>query len=272
MATSKQMKLRAAIIESIVQDMLTTTLSFEAFMKNVEYKYRVDVMVLALARGYITPEQVPPNKAREVQEKFLKKAPDRLRDAAARIGTDVHDLAERLSLGEVVDVPDEYKRHIASWREFMLRWGVRVKYTEFTVEGDDYMGTGDLLYESEVYPELGLILADYKSSQSGIWPDIALQLAAIRFANHILHCRVRPHADGYEHKPTDVVVDRETLGKIKSYQGIQITAEGFKVVPVRVNMNTFRVFQAATIVADWKTDREKNALGLAEFIPVGEPV
>jgi hypothetical protein len=266
MPTSKQMKLRAAVIEQHVQDMITTELSFSDFMKLVPYNLRVDVMVLALARGFITPEQVPPNKAREVQEKYLKKAPDRIRDAAAKIGTDVHDIMERLALGEKIDVPEEYRNHIAAWRDFMQRWGVRVRDTEFTVEGDNYMGTGDLLFESEVYPDLGLILGDYKSSESGIWPDIALQLAAIRYAKHILRCLKRPHPDDYEHKPEDVVIDTMTLPQIKSYVGIQITDKGHKVVPVRVNMNTYRVFQAAYIVADWKTDREKNALGPAEFV------
>lgn len=273
MPTSKQMKLRAAIIEMHVQEMLTTELDFPAFMKLIDYKYRIDVMVLALARGYITPEQIPPNKAREVQEKYLKKAPDRIRDAAAKIGTDVHDLMERLALGEKIDVPPEYANHIRAWRMFMADWGVQVVDTEFTVEGDNYMGTGDLLWRSERRPELGLILGDYKSSESGIWPDIALQLAAIRYAKHILRCLKRPHADDYLHLPSDVVIDDKTLGQIKSYTGIQITGNGYKVVPVNVTLNTFKVFQAATIVADWKTDREKNALGPAEFVelkPHGE--
>lgn len=268
MPTSKQMKLRAAIIESHVQDMLGTELAFPAFMKTVEYKYRIDVMVLALARGYITPEQVPPNKAREVQEKYLKKAPDRIRDAAAKIGTDVHDLMERLALGEIIDVPDEYKNHIRAWRMFMRDWQVEVLKTEFTVESRrfGYMGTGDLLYKSHNHTDLGNVLSDYKSSESGIWPDIALQLSAIRYADYILDCIKRPHADDYEHTPSDVRIDKETLGTIKSFQGIQITGNGYQVVPVRVNENTFKVFQAAQIVADWKTDREKNALGPAEFI------
>jgi hypothetical protein len=270
MPTSKQMKLRAAIIEMHTQEMLTTQLDFPAFMKTIEYKYRVDVMVLALARGYITPEQIPPNKCQEVVEKFMKKAPDRLRDAAAKIGTDVHDIMERLALGEKVDVPPEYVNHIRSWRDFMRRWGVKVVDTEFTVEGENYMGTGDLMFESEVYPELGLILGDYKSSESGIWPDIALQLAAIRYAKHILRCHKRPHPDDYEHVASDVSIDTVTLPKIKSFVGIQITGEGHQVVPVRVNMNTFRVFQAAYIVADWKTDREKNALGESQFIMLPE--
>jgi hypothetical protein len=268
MPTSKEMKLRAAIIESYVHDMLGTELSFPAYMKTIEYKYRVDVMVLALARGFITPEQIPPNKSREVQEKYLKRAPDRIRDAAAKIGTDVHELMERLSLGEALDVPNEYKNHIRAWRAFMQAYQVEVIKTEFTVESRrfNYMGTGDLLYISHAFPELGRILADYKSSESGIWPDIALQLAAIRYADYILDCLKRPHADDYEHQPADVRIDKTTLGTIQSYQGIQITGSGYQVVPVRVNENTFKVFQAAQIVADWKTDREKNALGKAEFI------
>jgi hypothetical protein len=276
MATSKQMKERSALLHEITEqlgeyvaiEVITEDADIPVFMKQVEYKYRTDVYALALARGYIKPSDVPPNKAREVAEKFLKKAPDRIRDDKGRIGTEVHGIIEELTFGEVVEFNQERLNHIKAWRQFMRDWDMEILMTEFVVEGDDWMGTGDFLGRSRRYPELGLILGDYKTSESGIWEDIALQLAGLRYGNYIIECLAKPHPDGYEHKLSDVRKRTDILPRIDSFIGVQIVEGGYQVDQVNVTEATFKVFQAALIVATWKTDYEKFALKRGKFVPI----
>lgn len=275
MPTSKQMKERSALLHEITEqlgeyvanDIIVEDADIPVFMKQVEYKYRTDVFALALARGYIKPSDVPPNKAREVAEKFLKKAPDRIRDDKGRIGTEVHGIIDELTFGEIVEFNQDRLNHIKVWRQFCRDWGMEFLLTEFVVEGDDWMGTGDFLARSRRYPELGLILGDYKTSESGIWEDIALQLAGLRYGNYVIECLAKPHEDGYEHKLSDVRKRTDILPRVNSFIGVQIVEGGYQVDQVNVTEATFKVFQAAHIVATWKTDYEKFALKRGIFVP-----
>lgn len=238
-----------------------------AAIKAIEYKYREDTYTLALARGYITPQDVPPNKARAVAEKFLKKSPDRIRDDKARIGTEVHEIVDRLALGEIFEWNQARINWVKSWNKWRHDWQIEFLMTEFVVEGDDWMGTGDFLARSHRYPQLGLILGDYKTSESGIHEDIALQLAGLRYGNHVLECLVRPHEDGYEHKEGDYRVRTDILPKVNSFIGVQLVEGGYQVDEVNVTPATFAVFKAAYIVANWKTDYERFALKRGPFVP-----
>lgn len=227
---------------------------------------RIAVLALALARGFIEVGDIPAKLADEVCEKWLKEAGDRERDIAADRGTEVHDLAERLAQGEVVDVPAELAGHIRSWYAFVERWKMRFIATEFTVFHlkYGYAGTGDFLGYSELHPEWGLILGDYKTSVSGIWADICLQLAAIRFAQFIGRCKDKPdfHTD---HSQCEFLTDSTTLPKVKTCVGVQITELGFQVVPARAGKAHFNTFLSGLNVAKWKTEGEQLALDKDSF-------
>jgi hypothetical protein len=217
------------------------------------------VLAFALAEGLITIDDIPPKLAADVNERLVKEEPMRVRNTAADKGTEVHDLVERIDNGEAVDVPPELTGHVESWRQCKHHYGFRTELTEFSVFSPthDYAGTGDWLGYSDLFPEWGLILADYKTSESGIWPDIALQLAALKYADFIGVADEGENGKVYKERP---------IPKIKTCLGIQVTGEGYKVVPVNVSQGTFKVFLSAINVARWKTQFEQFALEDAEFI------
>jgi hypothetical protein len=224
-----------------------------------------DVYALALARDIISIDDVPPKLSSDVAERYLKEAAWRERDVAADRGTEVHDLAERLTQGEKLDVPPELSNHILSWRQFVDEWEMEFIETEFTVFHPEfnYAGTGDFLARSGIRPEWGVILGDYKTSKSGIWPDIALQLAALKYAKFIGRCNAcADFGPACLHPADRCYEDFETLKSVQTCVGVQITEEGFQVVPVRVTDATFQIFLSAINVHKWKTEAENWALDL----------
>jgi hypothetical protein len=258
MPTAEQMQLRQEKITAWVDELSSANGDAESVIKRIPYNLKVPVLAGALANGSISTELVAPKIANDVAMSFIKDTGNRTRDAAADKGTKVHALAEAITNGEVVTVPPALEHHIESWQQFRDFYDLEFVLTEFTVWSPthEYAGTSDFLARSRRFPELGLICGDYKTSVSGIWPDIALQLAAIRYADFI--------------GKFDLSEDYETLKDIETYWGVQITADGYRVVPVNVNEAVFRVFLSAINIARWKRDYEQFALGKSEFVPRGE--
>ena len=261
MATAEQLQQRSEQIQETIKQFSETPKSeIEPLIKTVDKRIRDSVLAGVYELGLVTPSMMTPKQAYRVAEKFLKEAGDRYREMAANRGSEVHNLAERIANGEKVDVPKELEGHIASWQKFVDDWQITFVRTEFTVysEIDRYAGTGDVLCTSGKDPSLGLICADYKTSQSGIWPDISLQLSALRFAEYILYTNPETGA---------LMRDTETLRQIKTLWGVQITGKGYKVVPVTANAAVFQVFRAASMVARYRTEFAGKVLGDAEFVP-----
>lgn len=284
MPTAEQKKLRTRKIFDYVEEIRQHGLD----IKSIEYDLRSSVLAHALAIDLITVDDVPDRWAQEVNERMLKEEPARIRDTAAFKGTDVHEILERKDNGEIVEVPDAMQNHVEAWRQCRDKYGLRTVETEFTVCSPkyDYMGTGDWIGTSLAYPEWGLICIDYKTSESGIWPDIALQLAAIKYAQFIAQTIVvldypdmeiarTIQTDKHEFRAYDLegnevrrYIERP-MPKIKTCAGVQITDKGYKLVRVNVSEHTHRVFQSAINIARWKTEGEQWALDeTAEFVPL----
>lgn len=122
---------------------------------------------------------------------YLKEAPFRDRDAAARRGTEVHRLAERLHAGEEVEVPDELKGHVDQYIDWWETWWPEDCIVEGVVINRElvYCGTFDLIATFNGWHADGRparVLLDLKTSRSGIYPEIALQLAAYRYGETYL--------------------------------------------------------------------------------------
>lgn len=159
---------------------------------------------------------------------YLKKAPIRKRDDAAVRGTKVHHFAEKLMRGAAdVEVPEELAAHVESAVRFMDEWKVRPLLIERTVGSYQwgYAGTFDLIGE---LPDGRRVLFDYKTGQSGIWPDTALQLAAYR------------HADAYVADDGTEIPLRE-VGVTES-KAVWVRADGYDVVPLQTDEKVFKVF------------------------------
>lgn len=173
--------------------------------------------------------------------KRITKAPDEARNSAAVKGTRIHALADKLTRGEQVDVPEELAGHVESCVKWLDQWQPKVIATEAPVFHEKYFygGTLDLLAEIDEGEGDGdeVELIDFKTSASGAYGDTAFQLAAYGFATHILL------PDGI--KPM--------IRPVK-YRVVWLRADGFDFYPYHVDASVFRQFlyiqQTAKAAAD----------------------
>lgn len=164
----------------------------------------------------------------------LQKARYAERDAAAKRGTEVHALAERLVKGEEVDVPDELAGHVESYVQFLDAFQPEPLFVEFSVASyrHGYAGTGDLI---AWFPTLGqTLLCDIKTNKSGIYGETALQLAAYRYADVMID------ADGERDMPA-----------VDGCAAIHVRADGADLIPVTAEGPQMRQFLYVQQVAEF---------------------
>lgn len=166
---------------------------------------------------------------------MLKQVPWSRRDTAAVKGTDVHALAERLTNGEEVEVPDHLAGYVESCVRFLDEWRVRPILTEAVIASRrwNYCGTLDLVGELRD-GQRGIF--DWKTGASGIFPEAALQLSAYAHAEVYL--------DGTEEKPVS------PLGIERGF-GVHIRPDGYDVFELPVDEKTFNAFLHVVTVARW---------------------
>lgn len=170
---------------------------------------------------------------REALVAALKQAPYTDRDLAAKRGTEVHDLAEKLIHGVEVDVPEELAGHVESCVRFLDEWKLSPVLVESTVASRrwNYCGTLDVVADRPNGPRA---IFDYKTSRSGIFGETALQLAAYAHAEVYL--------DGTDEKPLADV-------GIEAGFAVWIRADGYDVYPVDISEQTFKTFCHVAYVA-----------------------
>lgn len=167
--------------------------------------------------------------------KLLQKARYEDRDAAAKRGTEIHALADQLINGETVIVPEELRGHVEAYARFLDDWQPEPILTEVTVVSytHGYAGTLDMIYRLS---DGTTILADIKTSRSGIYGETALQLAAYRFADVYL-------ADDGTEQP---------MPPVDECAAIWVRADGYSVYPMTCDERTFldfrRVQQTAAVL------------------------
>lgn len=136
-----------------------------------------DLGELARTKGKPWPDKLSRTKLAEL----LKGIHYEDRDQAAKRGTEVHALAERLARGEEVDVPEPLTGHVDAYLAFLDDWQPTDAHLEVTVASvkHRYSGTLDMI---ATLPGLGRCLLDIKTSRSGPFGEVALQLAGYRYA------------------------------------------------------------------------------------------
>lgn len=163
----------------------------------------------------------------------LKEVPWQKRDTAAIRGTDVHDLAEKLVHGQEVDVPAELAGYVEACVQFMDEW----KPTPLVVErplahrAHWWAGKPDLFAQ---LPDGRVILYDYKTANSGIWPETAFQLAAYS------HAEFYVDEQGVEHP----------VPKADLCAAVWLRPHEYQVIPVKADDDTYREFRHLAFVAD----------------------
>lgn len=177
---------------------------------------------------------------RGVLSKVLARVQYAERDAAANRGTEVHKLAERLAGGEEVEVPDELAGHVDSYVRFLDEWSPSDAILETVVLNRKwrYMGRLDLIAD---LPVLGRTLLDVKTSRSGPFAEVSLQLAAYRHAEAMLG-------------PDDAEVP---MPAVDSCAVVWVRADGYDLIPFKAGPDEFRIFLYAMQVGAW-LDRDNG--------------
>lgn len=164
--------------------------------------------------------------------KLLKGARYADRDAAARRGTEVHALAERLARGEQVTVPDELAGHVESYVRFLDDWDPRPILLEATVYHRQYGYAGTLDMVADLADGRRWLL-DVKTTRSGVYGETALQLAAYRYADRYLD------ADG----------QAADMPQVDATGVIWVRADGYDLVPVQADEQALTAFRHIAVVA-----------------------
>jgi hypothetical protein len=143
----------------------------------LQYWAAKKVAEAAIERGKVTERDI----------NWLKAAPKRDLNQAAEKGSSVHDTLDRLVNGETVDIPDDERGFIDGFHQFCDRYEPDFIMTEETVHGEfgeyGYCGSFDAIIE--IAGERWLI--DFKTTRSGVHPEVAIQLAAYANAHSIIH-------------------------------------------------------------------------------------
>lgn len=172
----------------------------------------------------------------------LKETPWAARDKAGAKGTEVHALAEKLVVGEEVEVPDHLVGHVESYVDFLNTIQPHPLLVEGRLYSREhwYAGTLDLVADIPEHiaaqmPQLGpRPILDIKTA-SGIYAETAFQLAGYRYAEHYID------ADGSEQSMAD-------LG-ITGAAAIHVRADGWDLVPVRADEYVWKRFLHIAFVA-----------------------
>ncbi|MEF2979055.1 hypothetical protein [Subtercola sp. YIM 133946] len=204
------------------------------------------------------------NMAPSARLNTLKKARFSVRDEAARRGSEVHELADQISNGREVLVPDEIAGYVTSAVRFLDDWQIRPILSEtscYSIKGM-YGGTLDGVATSAVWDEKcgekRVILFDWKTNRTGIYGETALQLAGYANADAYVG------DDGLDHPMAE-------LG-ITDHWAVWVRSDGYDVYPMDNSEDTYRTFQYVATVARRTGGKDKpldRLKGDALYVPGG---
>lgn len=185
---------------------------------------------------------------------LLKGTPNRDRDKAAKRGTEVHGYAERIALGEEVEVPDELIGHVDSYLQFRDDWQPVDEIVEAVVfnRSRRYGGTLDVIatLENRVLPSTGRpsrALIDIKTNRSGPFAEVALQGAGYRYAEFML----------------DEAGEEVPMPAVDEFLCLWLRADGYDLIPFKAGDEEFSYFLYAQQVAHFQTVHWKTVKGEA---------
>ena len=175
---------------------------------------------------------------------YLKRAHLRNVGEAADVGTEVHDLVERLARGESIGrVHPDLEPYVRGWHEFNDEFEPEYLFIEETVWSDTYGYAGS--FDAIVRIGDEVLILDNKTTRSGVHAEVSLQMTAYARADYI----VRP--DGTQ----------EDLPDITGAAVLHLRPEGWRLVPVLVSDRVFDVFRALLQVHEWDREMSATVLG-----------
>ncbi|MFC9739168.1 hypothetical protein ACFVKC_14780 [Streptomyces noursei] len=199
---------------------------------------------------------------------YLKGASRRYTKMRADVGSDAHDLFERLIRGEYVGMvhPDlePYRRNFIAFLEAV---NPRLERAEDVAWSDEhgYAGSFDAVLtvwlddDGKPTPDRSgephLLMVDWKTSKD-TYADVALQMSAYTFADRIIS------PDGTS----------EPMPEFDGAAVLHITPEQWAFKPVRVDRDVFAFFLALRKVFTWDREVSKSVIGRAIAKSAGQLV
>ncbi|RLK22655.1 hypothetical protein DER29_0493 [Micromonospora sp. M71_S20] len=175
---------------------------------------------------------------------YLKGSPRRDTAKAAETGSAVHDLFEKMAKGEPVGrVHPEYRVFLDHFEEFLKEFSPEFVFLEETVWSEtwDYAGS----FDAYAIIDGEKVFLDWKTTRSGVHPEVALQLAAYRHADYI----IRPDGSRVPQPPS-------TGGGV-----LHVRPEGWSFVPVKSDPDVFEAFKVLRQVFDWDRITKDTVIG-----------
>lgn len=186
-----------------------------------------------------------------VRHKTLVGARWEINKEATTRGTKIHDLGEKLSHGEQVEVPDALLGPVQAYARFLDKWDVTVLATEAPCghTGAKYAGTLDAV---ATIGKLGdePVMLDLKTGR-GVYESTALQLAAY------VEC------DLWQPDGPDSEQPMPELGT--TMYVAHILADDVLLLPVENEPGLFRQFRYLQMTAKWLADAK-------DMPPIGAPL
>lgn len=197
------------------------------------------------------PKKLGDTFSRVTYSEILKGVHYGERDAAANRGTQVHTLAEALSRGDQVDVPEELGGHVDSYLRFLDEWQPSNALLERVIVNRRwrYMGKLDIIADLPVSPvydpatqlwhvtdEPSVALLDVKTNRKSPYPETGLQLAAYRNGEVML---------------TEDGLGEEPMPEVDWCGVVWVRADGYDVIPFRADAEMFRTFLYVKQIAEF---------------------
>jgi hypothetical protein len=190
--------------------------------------------------------------------RWAKSLPYSMRDRAADLGTQIHEWIEAHRLGKPMPtVPPAVKPYLAAFERFLADFAPDYHMVEAGVynRSQHYAGTLDAIVRLQLplSETAGQYLLDAKSGK-GVYPEVALQLAAYRFAEFV------GVADGSEQEMPS------TDGGLV----LHLTPTGYRLIEVRCDEDIFQSFLYCREVFRFVSETGKTVFG-QEFGSAVEP-
>lgn len=155
----------------------------------------------------------------------IKDAPNASKNAAALRGTKLHDAAQQLQETGTVDVDPEQLPLVENYLRFTDEWALQAEHVESAVYSvlHGYAGTLDLI---GTLTDGRRWLLDLKTSK-GVYGDMALQLAAYRYAQYL-----SPGGD----------TDDIPMPQVDAVGIVHVRADGYDLVPLTAGPAEHKAF------------------------------
>lgn len=175
---------------------------------------------------------------------YLKRAPDRNTGKAADTGTAAHDLFEKMARGQTLGrVHPDLKPFVDHFGEFLEVAQPEMLFMEETVWSEEHAYAGSFDGFGVIQGER--VWLDWKTTRSGIHPEVGLQLAAYRFADYIIR------EDG----------GRVPMPKADGGAVLHVRPEGWQLVPVKADEESFEVFLHLREIFRYEKEYKSSIVG-----------